>query len=213
MNFIRSNNGRLIFVGLTMAMIMFGILNQKLLRTEDLLYNYLGNEYSTDQISHFMELSQKWQWVGYAILPVILLLKIAVISSVLYMGAFFFEKKITYKRLFTIVTKAEFVFVLVGLVKLVWFLFQDDYTLQDIQSFYPLSALSVVGYQELQPWFVYPFQTLNLFELAYWIVLAWLLSKEIKSTTDKALKIVASSYGSALLIWVVAVMFLTLNMS
>ena len=181
--------------------------------SDELISEYFSNSISTDQLIKILELNQKWQWLGYVLLPVILLLKIAVISSVLYMGTFFFEKKIAYKRLFTIVTKAEFIFVLVALVKLLWFVFQDDYTLQDVQSFYPLSALSVVGYQELQPWFVYPFQTLNLFELAYWIILAWLIGKEIQSTTDKALKIVASSYGSALLIWVVAVMFFTLNVS
>ena len=181
--------------------------------SDELISEYFSNSISTDQLIKILELNQKWQWLGYVLLPVILLLKIAVISSVLYMGTFFFEKKIAYKRLFTIVTKAEFIFVLVALVKLLWFVFQDDYTLQDVQSFYPLSALSVVGYEELQPWFVYPFQTLNLFELAYWIILAWLIGKEIQSTTDKALKIVASSYGSALLIWVVAVMFFTLNVS
>ena len=181
--------------------------------SDELISEYFSNSISTDQLIKILELNQKWQWLGYVLLPVILLLKIAVISSVLYMGTFFFEKKIAYKRLFTIVTKAEFIFVLVALVKLLWFVFQDDYTLQDVQSFYPLSALSVVGYEELQPWFVYPFQTLNLFELAYWIILAWLIGREIQSTTDKALKIVASSYGSALLIWVVAVMFFTLNVS
>ena len=181
--------------------------------SDELISEYFSNSISTDQLIKILELNQKWQWLGYVLLPVILLLKIAVISSVLYMGTFFFEKKIAYKRLLTIVTKAEFIFVLVALVKLLWFVFQDDYTLQDVQSFYPLSALSVVGYEELQPWFVYPFQTLNLFELAYWIILAWLIGKEIQSTTDKALKIVASSYGSALLIWVVAVMFFTLNVS
>ena len=189
------------------------LLSNFIMDMDTLVFNSLSETMTQDQVATMLDFNQKWQWVGYVSLPVVLLLKIAVISSVLYMGTFFFEKKITYKRLFTIVTKAEFVFVLVGLVKLLWLVFQDDYTLQDVQSFYPLSALSVVGYQELQPWFVYPFQTINLFELAYWIILAWLLSKEIQSTTDKALKIVASSYGSALLIWVVAVMFLTLNMS
>ena len=201
------------FPVLILVMGSLTLLSNFIMDMDTLVFNSLSETMTQDQVATMLDFNQKWQWVGYVSLPVVLLLKIAVISSVLYMGTFFFEKKITYKRLFTIVTKAEFVFVLVGLVKLLWLVFQDDYTLQDVQSFYPLSALSVVGYQELQPWFVYPFQTINLFELAYWIILAWLLSKEIQSTTDKALKIVASSYGSALLIWVVAVMFLTLNMS
>ncbi|MAQ75115.1 MAG: hypothetical protein CL613_02130 [Aquimarina sp.] len=202
----------LILIVVTIS-ILLAYLTQQLLNLDDLLFNRLSEDLNKEQIASILELNDKWQWLSYFIIPIVLITKLSIISAVLYMGTFFFEKKITYKKLFLIVTKAEFIFVLVGLVKLVWFVFQDDYTLQDVQSFYPLSALSVVGYQELQPWFVYPFQTLNLFELAYWIILAWLLGKEIQSTTDKALKIVASSYGSALLIWVVAVMFLTLNMS
>jgi len=76
-----------------------------------------------------------------------------------------------------------------------------------------------VGYQGLEPWFIYPLQVLNLFELAYWFVLAYFIGKLAFTEKDKGkpmdlgLKIVASSYGSALLLWVVVVMFFTLNYS
>ncbi|AUS06532.1 hypothetical protein [Pseudotamlana carrageenivorans] len=76
-----------------------------------------------------------------------------------------------------------------------------------------LSALNIIGYEGLQTWFIYPFQVLNLFELAYWFILAFLIGKEIHENTDKGMAIVASSYGIGLLIWVVGVMFITLNMS
>ncbi len=65
----------------------------------------------------------------------------------------------------------------------------------------------------MQPWFIYPFQVFNLFELAYWFILAYLIGKELNENTDKGFSIVASSYGVSLLIWVVGVMFFTLNMS
>lgn len=127
---------------------------------------------------------------------------------------FFFDKEIKFKTLFNIVVKAEFVFLLVILCKTIWFyVFQQDYTLEDLQYFYPLSAINITGYDGLKPWFAYPLQTLNLFEVTYWILLAYLLGKELKITTDMGLNIVASSYGVGLLIWVVAVMFFTLNMS
>jgi hypothetical protein len=70
-----------------------------------------------------------------------------------------------------------------------------------------------VGYKGLEAWFVYPFQVLNLFEIAYWLLLAYLLGKALQTHTDEGLKIVAASYGSALLLWVVAVMFFVLNYS
>lgn len=76
-----------------------------------------------------------------------------------------------------------------------------------------MSALNIIGYEGLQPWFIYPFQVLNLFELAYWVILAYLIGKELNENTDKGMSIVVSSYGVSLLIWVVGVMFFTLNIS
>ena len=116
--------------------------------------------------------------------------------------------------------KAEFVFLGVGVLKIVWFyFFQTSYTLEDLQYFYPLSALNIVGYKGLDNWFIYPLQVLNLFELAYWLLLSYFIGKLAFTEKDKGkpmdlgFKIVASSYGSALLLWVVVVMFFTLNYS
>ncbi len=183
------------------------------LQIDELILINMSEQLTKDQLEEFISLNAKWKWVGYLSIPLILLLKVGSISVVLFMGTFLFDKKIAYKKLFRIVTTAEFIFIVVGVIKLVWFAFSSDYTIEDVQNFFPLSALSIVDYEGLSPWFIYPFQTLNLFELLYWIILAYLLGKEIHTSTDKALKIVASSYGSALVIWVVMVMFLTLNLS
>ena len=56
-------------------------------------------------------------------------------------------------------------------------------------------------------------RVINIFEVTYWFILAYLIGKEINDTTEKALSIVASSYGVGLLIWVASVMFFTLNIS
>jgi hypothetical protein len=148
-------------------------------------------------------------------------IKTTIISSVLYTGAFFYSKsKVTFKQLLNAVIKAEFVFLLVGIAKIIWFyFFQTNYTLEDLQYFYPLSALNIVGYKGLESWFIYPLQVLNLFELAYWLLLSYFVGKLAFTEKDKGkpmdlgFKIVTSSYGSALLLWVVVVMFFTLNYS
>jgi hypothetical protein len=112
------------------------------------------------------------------------------------------------------------VFLGVGVLKIVWFyFFQTNYTLEDLQYFYPLSALNIVGYKGLDAWLIYPLQVLNLFELAYWLLLSYFvgmlafIEKYKGKPMDLGFKIVASSYGSALLLWVVVVMFFTLNYS
>lgn len=181
---------------------------------DELVINSLAEQLTTKQIEKALNFQQKWEWIAYLLLPLLLIIKVSIIALILDVGCFFFGKEIKYKKLFNIVTKAEFVFLGVIILKTIWFyVFQQDYTLEDLQYFYPLSALNVVGYEGLQTWFIYPFQVINLFEFAYWFVLSSLISKELKTTTSKGFSIVASSYGVALVIWVVGVMFLTLNMS
>ncbi|WP_445908813.1 hypothetical protein [Yeosuana sp.] len=202
------------FIGLVILTLILGFFSEIILNTEILLINSLAENLTYKQLQEITEFNDKWQWLGYAIMPLLTLLKISIIAAVLDIGCFFFSTEIKYKKLFNIVVKAEFVFLLVIIFKTAWFYaFQPSFTLEDLQYFYPLSALNIIGYQGIETWFVYPFQVLNLFEVAYWFILAYLIGKEINETTDKGFSIVASSYGVGLLIWVVGVMFLTLNMS
>ena len=185
-----------------------------MLNLNTLIYNNLAENLTTEQIEKLFMQARKWQLLGYVLLPLLLFLKTQIIAGVLGIGAYLFNKKITHKTLWGIVLKAEFIFLLVGVLKIVWFnFFQTNYTLEDVQFYYPLSMLSVVGNNNLEPWYIYPLQTLNVFEIVYWIVIALLIDKALKENSNSGIKIVASSYGPALLIWVVSIMFFTLNMS
>ncbi|WP_445713392.1 hypothetical protein [Flavobacterium sp.] len=192
-----------------------------ILPINDLIYQSYSVKLTALQIKEIFALQEKWNWLSYTIIPILLLIKTTLISSILYIGTFFYSKvKVTFKQLFNAVVKAEFVFLGVGVLKIIWFyFFQANYTLEDLQYFYPLSALNIVGYQGLDSWFVYPLQVLNLFELAYWLLLSYFIGKLAFTERDKGkpmdlgLKIVVSSYGSALLLWVVVVMFFTLSYS
>lgn len=217
---IKFSNSLLFFL-LSFINFLIVVFIEKSLDIDKLYYLTLKEKLNQMQLDFAIDFRRKWQWASYFFIPLLALLKINLISSVLYVGTFFYSKtKITFKQLFSVVVKAEFVFLGVGVLKIVWFyFFQTNYTLEDLQYFYPLSALNIVGYKGLEVWFVYPFQVLNLFELAYWLILAYFIGKLAFTAKDKGkpmdlgLKIVASSYGSALLLWVVVVMFFTLNYS
>lgn len=183
-----------------------GVLFEYTLNYNELINNYIYEKLTKQQMNSYFLYKKKWKWVSYALIPLFLLIKTAILASILYVGAFFYSKaKVTFKQLFHAVVKAEFVFLGVGVAKIIWFyFFQTSYTLEDLQYFYPLSALNIVGYEGLDAWFIYPLQVLNLFELAYWLVLALFIGKLAFTEKDKGkpmdlgLKIVASSYGSAL---------------
>lgn len=203
------------YILLSITFILITELSKSILKFDELLYNSLAERLTSKQIEGYFELQTKWKWVGYIFVPIYILLKTSIIASVLYIGTFFFsENEIKYHKLWDISIKAEFIFILVPVLKILWFYFiKINYTLEDFQYFYPLSALNITGYKGLELWYIYPFQILNLFEFFYWLLLAYFIGKTTETNMDRGLKIVLSSYGSTLLLWVAVVMFFTLNYS
>ncbi|NJM80540.1 MAG: hypothetical protein HC854_14675 [Flavobacterium sp.] len=200
---------------LCIALTVITEFTKSVLHFDQLFYNSLAENLTTKQIENILTLQEKWKWVGYIFVPVYVLLKTLIIASILYVGVFFFSKKeITFKALWNLAIKADFIFLLVPVFKVIWFyFFQTTHTLSDFQSFFPLSAINIIGYKDLETWFLYPLQVFNLFELVYWLVLSYYVGKLAFTEKDKGksmdlgFKIVASSYGSALILWIVVVMF------
>lgn len=205
-------NNFTLFIILSLSIIFLGWFAEKILNTEELLLSSLSEQLTTGQIEKIIDFRDTWQWVGYVAIPILLLLKISVIALLLDVGCFFFNKKLPYKQLFGMVLRAEFIFLLVPICKIIWFyFFKTNFTFEDLQFFYPLSALNITGYQGLDVWFIYPFQVLNLFEVAYWWFLAYQLDKAFDDKKEKGINVVASGYGVGLFLWVAGVMFFTLN--
>lgn len=186
---------------------------QTVLDTNYKHYVFLSETLLQDQVENIIENKKKWEWLSYLLIILVQSTKILIISFLIQLGVSLFNMNLKFKKTFYLVTKAEFIFVFVSLVKMIILYFKGNYTFEDILYFYPLSALHFVGYEGLSPWFIYPLQTLNLFEVFYWFVLAFYLAKELKKPIDFGFKIIASSYGSSLIIWVVTVMFISLSVN
>lgn len=202
-----------LFILLALISTLISIIYSNQLNLNLLLQNALSVQLTKEQIENYFKLQEKWQWLSYFISILFLLLKTSLVASVIFMGTFFYSKtKVTFKDLWHIVVKAEFLFVLVTVVKIIWFnFFQTSYTLEDLQYFYPLCALNIIGYHGLDAWLIYPLQVVNLFELAYIIYLSYQVGQLTQTNADNGLKIVGYSYVPALLLWVAVVMFFTLN--
>ena len=199
---------------LCLAYLGIGIITQELLKTEILLAETLLEQFTRDQVIEVINYNRKWKWLTYVLLPILLLLKIALIAKIIDVGAFFIDRKVSYNKLFSAVLKAEFIFLLAPILKLGWFYFvKTDFDLVDLQSFYPLSLINITGYGNLESWFIYPLQAINLIEVTYWFLLAFQIKNLLEVDFGKSFSIVMSSYGVVLLIWIIAVMFFTLNMS
>lgn len=189
-------------------------LNQTFIISDSLYYNSFAESMTVEKIEEFIDSTKKWSWVSYSLVPFFYLLKFTLVASCISTGLYFQENRFRFKEAFGLAIWAEGVFILVAVIKLLWFVFiQTNYTLQDLQFFFPLSTLNFFDVKHLESYLVYPLQVLNLFELVNWFVLAYGIKKMLGSSLERGMTVVASSYGVGLVIWVVFVVFLTINLS
>lgn len=194
--------------------IAFALVGNYVLISDEMYFDLFGEQLAYDRVAQLIETSNEWLWIGYAILPLLLLLKFFLVASCLTIGALLLGTLATFKSLFRIAILSELVLFTPSIIKIFWFgVFHVDYTLQDLQFFSPLSVLSLVDRGSVEPWLLYPLQLLNVFELAYWLVLAYGLYELTGERYSKMLGLVAASYGTGLLLWVVFVVFLTINLT
>lgn len=201
-----------IFVALTLATLYFSFMMNVALPFERMTFNSLSEQLSANRIQELLENQKKWQWLGYVFVPVFLVIKWLLVAVALDIGALFLEIELKFKNAFKIAMVSEIVFVFLLLVKFGWFFYhRETLTLEYVQFFTPLSLINLIDYSQLDKWFVYPIQNINFFELVYWFLLAYFLSKETKKSFGKSFEFVLYSYGVGLLIWMVFVSFLILN--
>jgi hypothetical protein len=190
------------------------ILTTHYLKTEELVFNFYSERLAEDQIQKLIENQKKWQWIAYIAIPLVTIIRSSLVALCLSVGMFFYdmENKISFKKFFRIAIFGELILVLVGFFKFGYFYFiKTNYTLEDIQQYYPLSYINFLDIEKIQPWLVYPLQSINLFEIAYFFVLVYGMYKLLKNNYSKSFEITTISYGTGLLIWFGLVMFLTLN--
>jgi len=187
---------------------------ETLLFSDDLIYDSLINQLSYERISELLNQGKKWKWLSYVFVPIVFLVKATFVATCLSIGGIFARVEESFAKFFSMAVNAEFIFLIPGIIKLLWFsFFNVNYTLQDLQYFSPLSVLSILSQSEIEPMFLYPIQLLNLFEVAYWFTIAYQLKPILEKNFGYSLGFLAKTYGVGLAVWVVVVMFLTVSIS
>jgi len=190
-------------------------LSNILLISDSLMYDFYSEQLPIEQIDKMLAQQKEWAWLSYVFVGVLYLLKITLIAGCIYIGFFFINSnKVTFKEIITIVAKADLVFFVPIMLKILWFTFVEErFTIKDIQQFYPLSLVNIFDVSSLDNWLLYPLQTFNVFEVLFWFALAYELKNYLKEDFTTSFKFVLSTYGSGLFVWVIFVVFLIVNNS
>lgn len=205
---------RLFFAFLCLFLFLNSYILNEFIVTKEVYYRTYAEQVAVERIEELINFVSKWQWVGYLLIPVLLSLKVAFTAVCLNIGTVFSNYKISFGKLFKIALIAETIFAVTTFSRnLSLFYFIDVNTMSDVQHFFPLSLMSLFDPYEIPSWLIYPLQTINVFEVLYVIALTVGLSMVLREKKEKMFGLVAGSYGTGLLIWMVFVVFLSINIS
>ena len=211
-----SLKGLHLFIGIILVDLLLIWLSKALLINDIVFYNAYSEQLTYDRSLKLFEDMKRLSWMSYAMAPIILLIKFSIISFVIYVGVVLYNvrDKITLGSIFKIVIASEIIFVSAGIIKFIWFyFFAGNYDLNDLNFFYPISLINFFKNGEISRFWIYPLQTVNLFHLLYILSISYGLNKVCLIGKSDSEKIVLLSYLPALLLWVVLILFLTIDVS
>ena len=193
-------------------------LDKTYITTDSKIFDFLAKDYPSSVVQNYMDSQKRWWWVSYVTTPVLIGIKVLLVAFCLNFVKIISEKleDVKFRDILTVVLIAEFVFIIAGFYKFFnFYLIDTDYTLETLQTYYPLSLINYKEAISTEKWLAYPLQLVNVFELMYWGVLAWGIWQlaDNKISYLRSFGYVALTYGIGLLFWVGVVCFLILSVS
>jgi len=208
-----------LFFLLVLLTILFTYEFNAFIQTDNLIVQNLSEKYTQEIIANYLNLRHQWAWASYIFIPVALYLSTTLIALIILLVIELYylnenRPKVKFKDIWKIVLIAQWSALASIFVKVFWFgFYHTQYSIEELQSFSPLSLINLFDRKTLDVWLAYPIQLVNPFELAYWILLVIGIKQLLKRTWLKSLVMVFFSYGLALIVWVVVIMFISLNFS
>lgn len=196
---------------------MLAYLDKTYISTDSKILDFLTKDYPSAVVQNYMDSQKKWWWLGYVITPLFIGVKVLLVAFCLnFLKLFDLPKidQIKFSDFLFLALLAESVFIIGGFYKFVYFYWINiEYNLEDVQTYYPLSLLNFKENISTEKWLAYPLQLINIFELFYWVLLAWGVREflEEKISYLKSFGLVSITYGVGLLFWTATVCFLILN--
>jgi hypothetical protein len=203
-----------LFIAIVLADLLLIWLSKEFLINDIVFYNTYSEQLTYDRSVKLFEDTRRFAWIVYAFTPILLLIKFVFISLVLYIGIFLsnIKDKISMGSVLKVVLTSEIIFVGAGLLKFLWFyLFAGNYDLNDIGFFYPLSLINFFKISEVSRLWIFPLQTVNMFQVIYIISISYGLNKICRIGKPDSERIVLLSYFPTLILWVALIMFLSID--
>jgi hypothetical protein len=215
MNWILKIKNSTYFWSLCIVCGLFTFVAKQFLYTDQLYYATLGEQFTSGQIQKLLAYqNESWrQIIGYCIIPLIIVIRALYTSFCLQIGNLVNETHWKYKSIYTISLKADIAFCLSQICNFYYYAFTDNFkTLEDL-SVNCFSLLKITGKDNIPNWLVLAYNSINVFELFYIILLVLLIHISFKLSHLKSTVFVLLTYVTGNYFYIVAMTFLYLSLS
>lgn len=202
-------NSRTVFLLYTSVMLVITFLQQEFVLLPELQSIDIIGEESKMQL---LERYQKTRWVSLLLVPVLLLLRLSLVSLCLFIGGFFFEEMNGKKfgDWWRVAMIAQSVMLLYSTILCgVNIGFGPNKSIE----FTKYTSLFFLGGNDTEAWVRIPLAAINVFEILYWIVMSLLVRKLCGTKQSVSFKFVMSSYGTGYLFYIALLMFVMLYLN
>lgn len=192
------------------SLLVFFIQDQVIM-TKEVYYHILGEQLDVERIDALLGLQAKWKWMGYVLIPVVLLLQIASIAACMFIGAILLDWKISYRSFFSLVVRAMTVIAVGKVLQTLILLLSNIQSLEDIYRADWFSLLGWLGKENIPELLLVPAGFVNVFEVLFWV----LLVAGVRQMSERrgGLGFVAGTYGVGVAMWCLFLVYLQVNFS
>lgn len=159
-----------------------------------------------------LEQYQKTRWISYLLVPVLLLLRLTLVTLCLFIGSFFFAemngKK--FKDWWKVAIIAQSIMLAYSVILCAVNIGFGTNKAMELTTY---TSLLFLGGESIEPWVRMPLAAVNVFEVLYWIVMALLVGRLCRTKFGKSFKFVMSTYGVGYLFYIALLMFLMLYLT
>ncbi len=207
---VLKNNKFEFFILLSLLYVLSAVIVNEYIIRDELYYRSLGSQLSINVIDELISFRNKWQWIGYAGIPIILALKFLLVATFLSMGSLVAGHRLTFKQIFAMAMVAEVVYLAASFITTGNFLISDISSLEDLNVSL-LSIASLFPATATRTYIHVPLQSISLFLLTYILFLTWCYKTVTGQPFRSSLNLILITYGTAFFMWTILVMYLLIS--
>lgn len=199
---IPQSNNQLLRKIVIMALfyLIIGFASNQLIMTEEVYFNFYDGQIEADKVDSVISKTRNFNKIKAIWEPFNQLLNVLGVTFCLQIGCIYYDYKVKFKQLFTEVFDSNFIFFFPAIIKFIYFLLTSNPSMKEYNNYYFGSLLFLTSIDD-PFWLKSILQVLTLFELIFWLLLSFRLSKIFKCDFEKAFTLVLVSYVVGLVLW------------